>query len=177
MDRKTKRRSPGGGDGAELDQLAKQVDRVDTARPARMQASNRCRLKPSEVVARMHAMLPAARAEAKMRQAHGRTAPGRRLQPKGNHQRAMRVLDQIAAQLGVSHTTLRHAAAVVAAAAADPVKYGPLVGQMDRTGKVDPVYRALCGKRRKRRRCARCEWYRRQLRKILAIRKRRDRKK
>jgi ParB-like chromosome segregation protein Spo0J len=45
--------------------------------------------------------------------------------------------------VGMSHDTLRKAAAVVQAAEAEPERYTPLVEQMDRTGKVDPAWKAL----------------------------------
>lgn len=45
--------------------------------------------------------------------------------------------------VGMSAPTLNKAAEVVEAAEAEPEKYGPLVDQMDTTGKVEPAYKKL----------------------------------
>ena len=51
--------------------------------------------------------------------------------------------DKIAAQLGVSGRTYEKAKAVVAAAEAEPARYGPLLEDLDRYRGVDRAYRAL----------------------------------
>jgi N6-adenosine-specific RNA methylase IME4 len=48
---------------------------------------------------------------------------------------------KVAAYAGISHTTLTKATDLVKAAQADPITFGPLVEQMDRTGKVNGVYK------------------------------------
>jgi N6-adenosine-specific RNA methylase IME4 len=53
-----------------------------------------------------------------------------------------RALDKIAKAVGKDRKTLAKAKAIVEAAEADPT-YAPLVEKMDRTGKVDPVFREL----------------------------------
>jgi ParB/RepB/Spo0J family partition protein len=54
------------------------------------------------------------------------------------------VRDKVAAVLGMSGRTYERAKAVVAAAAAEPEKFGPLAQDMDRTGKVNGSYKRLC---------------------------------
>ena len=62
-----------------------------------------------------------------------------------------KTLDRIGARLGVSGKTLEKAKAVVHAAEADPKKFGHLVAEMDRTGKVSAAYRTLrCAEDEKR---------------------------
>jgi N6-adenosine-specific RNA methylase IME4 len=51
--------------------------------------------------------------------------------------------DKVATPLGVSGRTLEKARAVVQAAEAEPDTFGPLVTEMDRTGKVNAAHRAL----------------------------------
>lgn len=51
--------------------------------------------------------------------------------------------DQAAAYVGVSGFNLDKAAAVVAAAEAEPEKFAPLVDEMDRTGKVNGAHKKL----------------------------------
>jgi N6-adenosine-specific RNA methylase IME4 len=59
--------------------------------------------------------------------------------------------DKVAAPLGISGRTLEKARAVVAAAEAEPKRFGPLVEEMDRTGKVSAAYRTLrCAEDEKR---------------------------
>jgi N6-adenosine-specific RNA methylase IME4/ParB-like chromosome segregation protein Spo0J len=54
-----------------------------------------------------------------------------------------RVRDRVGEALGMSGLTYQRAKAVVEAAEADPQKYGRLRDTMDRTGRVDGVYRRL----------------------------------
>jgi N6-adenosine-specific RNA methylase IME4 len=49
----------------------------------------------------------------------------------------------VAAFTGVSHATLARAEAIVDAAEAEPEKYGKLLADMDRTGRVNNLYRRL----------------------------------
>jgi hypothetical protein len=51
--------------------------------------------------------------------------------------------DKVAAQLGISGRTYEKARAVVEAAAAEPERFGPLVEEMDSTGKVSGAHRKL----------------------------------
>jgi N6-adenosine-specific RNA methylase IME4 len=51
--------------------------------------------------------------------------------------------DKVAAPLGVSGVTLEKAKQVVRAARQEPERFGPLVRQMDRSGKVSAAHRAL----------------------------------
>ena len=51
--------------------------------------------------------------------------------------------DRVAAPLGVSGRTLEKAKAVVAAAEEEPERFGKLLAEMDRTGKVNAAHRAL----------------------------------
>jgi hypothetical protein len=94
----------------------------------------------SELVKLMRLIEPAARAAAAARQAHGRTAPGRLPVIRRAKGCAM---DCIAACLGKDRATLRKAAAIVAAAERDPSKFGAWVKEMDRTGKVDGIFKRL----------------------------------
>jgi N6-adenosine-specific RNA methylase IME4 len=58
-------------------------------------------------------------------------------QAKGN------ALDKVAAVVGKHRTTIAKAEAIVDAAEAEPEKFGKLVPDMDRTGRVNGVYRRL----------------------------------
>jgi hypothetical protein len=52
--------------------------------------------------------------------------------------------DKIGAFAGVSGRTVDKIAAVVAAAEAEPERFGKLAADMDRTGRVNGVYKRLC---------------------------------
>lgn len=99
----------------------------------------------SAAVALKRKIAPALEAAAKTRQrAHGGTAPGRAGQvARGETGRAA---DQVAKVTGKSRRTMEKAEAVVAAAEADPAKYGPLVEDMDRNG-ADGAYKRLMNMR------------------------------
>ena len=99
-------------------------------------AENFCRkdFTLSEAVAIKRALEPDLREAAMARQSAG--TPVQSLH-KG------RTREKVAAFAGFSHETLRKAEAVVAAAEAEPGKYGKLAADMDRTGRVDGVFRRL----------------------------------
>ena len=76
----------------------------------------------------MRAMTPMAKAEAKERQRAGKKLPSDKL--SGGQKGQAR--EMVAKLISVSHGSLSHAATVVAAAEAEPRKYGHLVEEMDR---------------------------------------------
>lgn len=97
---------------------------------------------PSEIVAIKRSLEPLFRAAARVRQAHGGTAPGKRMKTqapstKGN------ALDQLGKVLGRDRKTIGKAEVVVTAAEDDPVKFGKHLAYMDRTGKVDGAFQAV----------------------------------
>ena len=99
---------------------------------------------PSEAVAIRDARLERERAKAKERQASGlkQNAPSVKVSPTETG----RAKDKAAAGTGYSGRTIDKAAAVMEAAAADP-ELEPVADEMDRTGKVDPAYRAAKAKK------------------------------
>jgi N6-adenosine-specific RNA methylase IME4/ParB-like chromosome segregation protein Spo0J len=88
----------------------------------------------SEAVAIKRALEPIERAEAKERMLAGK--PSGKF-PKG------RALDKVAKVVGRDRTTIARAEAIVAAADAEPEKFGKLLADMDRTGRVNGVYKRL----------------------------------
>jgi N6-adenosine-specific RNA methylase IME4/ParB-like chromosome segregation protein Spo0J len=88
----------------------------------------------SEAVAIKRALEPIERAAAKARMLAGK--PSGKL-PKG------RAGDKAAKATGHARRTLEKAEAIVAAAEAEPEKFGKLKDDMDRTGRVNGVYRRL----------------------------------
>ena len=54
-----------------------------------------------------------------------------------------KVRDKVAAYAGMGRTSLKKAEEIVAAATREPEKYLALVSEMDRTGRIDGVYRKL----------------------------------
>jgi N6-adenosine-specific RNA methylase IME4/ParB-like chromosome segregation protein Spo0J len=120
------------------------VDLLQAARGEAHENFVRKDLLPSEIVALKRAIEPLERREARERQGHrtdscpsATVAEGQRAYQGG----AAR--DKIARYLGVGKTTIDRAEAVVEAAEAEPEKYGHLVEQMDRSGKVAGAYRRL----------------------------------
>jgi hypothetical protein len=102
-------------------------------------AENACRkdFTPSELVAICKEVERTERERAKHRKAHeGR--PGKLPERQTGDAR-----DKVAARLGVSGRHYEKAKAVVAAAEAEPQKYGGLLADMDRTGRVDGPYQRL----------------------------------
>jgi ParB-like chromosome segregation protein Spo0J len=88
----------------------------------------------SEMVAIKRALEPALRDEAKERMTLGKISPG---------SDTGRTRDRVAAGLGVSGRTLEKAEAIVKAAEAEPERFGKLVDDMDRTGRVENISRRL----------------------------------
>jgi N6-adenosine-specific RNA methylase IME4 len=91
---------------------------------------------PSEMVAIAEALAPFERAKAKERQ-------GRRTDqhPENFSTSSGRALDKVATVAGISRPT--KARAIVEAATAEPEKFGKLIVDMDRTGRVNAPYRRL----------------------------------
>lgn len=88
----------------------------------------------SEAVAIKRAIEPEIKAAAVERMKAGQPLPNL---DKG------RAADKVSAFTGVKRTTLAKAESVVMAAEAEPAKFGKLVEQMDRTGRVDGPYKRL----------------------------------
>ena len=116
------------------------VDLKDVLRGEYDENAHRKDFTPSEAVAIMRALLPMAKAEAKERSWRSETKI-----PCANFAQGQKgkSREKVAALIGVSHGSLSHASMVVAAAEAEPKKYGHLVEEMDRTGKITTVYRKL----------------------------------
>ena len=108
---------------------------------------NTCRepFTPSEAVRHAERIGEVERRLAKERQReHGGTAPGRQANTSADSaQVSGRARERTASAVGMSHDTLAKAADVVHAADAEPERYGPLLADMDRTGKVTPTWKAL----------------------------------
>lgn len=96
---------------------------------------NTCRkpFNPSEAVTNAERLLPRAAAAAKARMA--RTSE--------NFTDLGQSMDQVARVVGMTRPTLAKAMKVVVAARENPAAYGPLVEQMDRTGKITPAFNEL----------------------------------
>jgi hypothetical protein len=100
---------------------------------------------PSEIDAIRRALLPTQKAAAKERQRkHSGTAPGRKKQ-SGQLSRSDdgRVRDKIAGFAGISGRTLEKIQAIIEAAQRQPRRFGSLVADMDRYGRIDAAYRKL----------------------------------
>jgi len=101
-------------------------------------AENTCRkdFTPSELVAIGQEIerLEHTRERAKERMTLGKVSTG---------SESGKARDKVAAQLGISGRTYERAKAVVDAAEAEPEKFGKLLEQMDRTGRVNGVFRRL----------------------------------
>src|SRR5215831_16586282 len=107
-------------------------------------AENTCRkdFTLSEAVAIKRALGPLEKAAAKERQREGGRAGGK---ASGNLPQASsgRAADKAAKATGMARRTLEKAEAVVDAAEAEPGRFGKLKEDMDRTGRVNGVYRRL----------------------------------
>jgi N6-adenosine-specific RNA methylase IME4/ParB-like chromosome segregation protein Spo0J len=88
----------------------------------------------SEAVAIKRVLEPAERAEAEKRMRSGK--------PSGNFPKG-RALDAVAKVIGKDRTTIAKAEAIVAAAEAEPEKFSKLLADMDRTGRVNGIFRRL----------------------------------
>jgi N6-adenosine-specific RNA methylase IME4 len=96
----------------------------------------------SEAVAIKRALEPIEREAAKERQRAGGRSGGKASgklpeASKGN------AADKTAKATGMARRTLEKAEAIVAAAEAEPERFGPLLADMDRTGRANGVYRRL----------------------------------
>lgn len=100
---------------------------------------------PSEAVAIKQALDPVERQRAKDRQVLAGRTCGKGMIASANLAPPMKgkVRDKVAAYTGVGRTSLKKAEEIVEAAAREPEKYQPLVSEMDRTGRIDGVYRKL----------------------------------
>jgi len=102
---------------------------------------------PSEAVAIARALEPAEKEAARRRQATAGPEQGKGAKVSGGGKLPQPVRgktrDRVARYCGMSGRTLDKAVAVVEAAEADPDRFGRLVDDMDRTGRVDGVFRRL----------------------------------
>jgi len=121
------------------------VDLDSVVRGEYVENANRKDFTLSESVAIKRALESREREIAKERQReHGNTAPGRKNTP-GNLPTVFkgRALDKVAQVVGKGRRTLEKAEAVVTAAEAEPERFGKLLADMDRTGRVDGVHKRL----------------------------------
>ena len=100
--------------------------------------ANRENFLPSEIDAIRRALLPAVKEAAVERMSEGARA-GKLSTPSD----AGKARDKIGAFAGVSGRTVEKIATVIHAATADRKRFGALVEEMDRTGKVDGPYHKL----------------------------------
>lgn len=100
---------------------------------------------PSEAVAIKKALEPLERDRAKqrMREAGGVGGAHRKGGANLAHPSAGKTREKVAAAVGIGHITLKRAEEIVDAAQRDPEKFGGLVQEMDRTGRVSGVHRRL----------------------------------
>jgi ParB/RepB/Spo0J family partition protein len=89
----------------------------------------------SEAVAIKRALEPIERVKAKERMLAGK--------PSENFSEGGNALDKIAKATGMHRTTLAKAEAIVDAAEAEPEKFGKLLADMDRTGRVNGLFNRL----------------------------------
>ncbi len=92
---------------------------------------------PSELVAITDAVVERERELARERMTLGKVSTG------SDAGKTRDKLDKITAPLGISGRTLEKARAVVQAAEAEPEKFGRYLADMDRTGRVNGIYRRL----------------------------------
>ena len=101
---------------------------------------------PSEIVAVARVLEPKELEAAKERQReHGKTAPGKKAITGVKFTQVIirKTRNKMAAHAGVSWLTLKKAMEIVEASEREPKKYGAFVEEMDRTGRVNGVYRKL----------------------------------
>ena len=108
------------------------VDLAEIVRGEFAENTQRKDFLPSEAVAIARALEPREREAATSRKLSGRSAPD-----------AGETRDKVAAYTGVSGRTLSKASELVSAAEAEPERFGKLVEDMDRTGRVDGPYKRL----------------------------------
>jgi ParB-like chromosome segregation protein Spo0J len=122
---------------------------------------NTCRkdFTPSEAVALGRAIEDRERPAARARQNAGRPKKEDKKEEEiskpnlaGVNGSAGKASSRAAEAVGMSTETYRKAKAVVEAAGAEPEKFGPLVASMDSSGKVDPAYQQVRGKKKSKRR-------------------------
>jgi ParB-like chromosome segregation protein Spo0J/N6-adenosine-specific RNA methylase IME4 len=119
------------------------VDLAEIVRGELAENTERKNFLPSEIEAIRRTLAPIERAAAKERQReHGGTAPGKH-SAKVSPSDAGKTSDKIGAFAGVSGRTVEKIAAVITAAERDPEKFGHLVDEMDRAGKVSGAHRKL----------------------------------
>jgi N6-adenosine-specific RNA methylase IME4 len=106
---------------------------------------------PSEIDAIRRSAQPAEKAAAKERMRQGGGDPKNRV---GKVATPAKARDTLGAFAGMSGRTVEKIAEIVEAAEAEPEKFGDLVAEMDRTGKVDGAYRKLKQKRDEQKRLA-----------------------
>jgi ParB/RepB/Spo0J family partition protein len=111
------------------------VDVDDVRRGELAENAQRKDFLPSEIDAIRRAMMSAEQAAAKARMSEGGKG-GQIAQPS-------RAMDKVANFAGVSRHTIEKIAKIVAAAEAEPEKYGKYLEAMDRTGAVDGSYKRL----------------------------------
>jgi N6-adenosine-specific RNA methylase IME4 len=119
------------------------VNLKEVARGEYAENAHRKDFLPSEIDAIRRALLPLEKAAAKERQRkHGGTAPNRKKQfGQLSRSDAGRVRDKIAGFAGISGRTLEKIQVIIEAAERQPRRYGQLVTDMDRYGRVDAAYR------------------------------------
>jgi hypothetical protein len=102
---------------------------------------------PSEKVAIGRALEKREGKNAKERQAQAgpTTGKGKKASASGKIPEPLKgeTRDRVAGQLDMSGKTYEKAKAVVEAAERDPEKFGPVVEEMDRSGKVDPAFKKV----------------------------------
>ncbi len=118
---------------------------VDIREIARAEASENFTRKDftlSEAVAIKRALEPEIRSAARQRQAMaGGSAPGKL--PEAVEQSKGDTRDKVAAFTGYAARTMDKAEEIVRAAAAEPARFGKLLEDMDRTGRVNGLYKRL----------------------------------
>jgi N6-adenosine-specific RNA methylase IME4/ParB-like chromosome segregation protein Spo0J len=120
------------------------VDLKEVVRGEFAENAHRKDFLPSEIEAIRRAIEPYERKAAKERQRkHGGTAPGRRKHSGQISTTEGRTRDRIGAFAGISGRSLEKIQAIMAAAERQPRRFGPLVAEMDRTRRIDSVYRKL----------------------------------
>ena len=115
------------------------VDLDDIVRGELAENAERKDFLPSEIDAIRRALEPIEKLAAKERMSEGGKG-GKVSQPSDGPVRAR---DKIGALAGVSGRTVEKIAAVVAAAEAEPEKFGHLIEEMDKNGKVDRAHKQL----------------------------------